>query len=88
MKKVILCAALLTVIFTPIAEAKKSPRKGGLCFTNYAVIQDTNVIWSCEHIGKVKLREVYSKGWRVIGIFESSMKSAAHNYPILVIEEQ
>lgn len=61
----------------------ESPLKGGTCSTNNFTGADT--VFNCEHIGQVKIREIYEKGWRVV---DRVVYPTGFNIHVLIIEEQ
>lgn len=89
MRKRIFIAVILTALAGAAAAAEVTrPGKGGYCFTNHLRIDNGDIPWNCEHLGKVTLREIYEKGFRVVGMYESTTAKAQSGYPMLIIEEQ
>jgi hypothetical protein len=62
--------------------------RGGYCFSNHAKISDTEVVWRCEHIGDVPLRQIYEKGFRVVGMYRADPMEKIYGFQFLIIEEQ
>ena len=65
-----------------------SVQRGGMCFTNTSRIKDTEVTWNCEHIGRVTMRQIYEKGFRVVGVYAADPSDKTWQFQYLVIEEQ
>jgi len=61
----------------------QTPRKGGFCICNTFLGADS--VFSCEHLGKVTIRDIYAKGWRIAHM--QDVKSTV-GVVQLVIEEQ
>ena len=57
-------------------------RRGGVCIGPF---RGADSVLTCEHIGKVTVRQIYEKGFRVIHMQDD--KNTA-TYVTLVIEEQ
>ena len=68
----------------PISGAQR----GGMCFTNHSRMKDTEVPWNCEHIGRVTIRQIYERGFRVVGYYSGDLSEKVMQWPILIIEEQ
>ena len=58
------------------AAPNQAPVKGGLC---YGTPQALN----CEHLGKVTVKEIYEKGWRVVAYVKEGPNTVT-----VVIEEK
>lgn len=80
-------AAHATEAVKPIAATSPNLR-GGYCFTNHAKVSDTEVVWRCEHIGDVPLRQIYEKGFRVVGMYRADPMEKTFGFQFLIIEEQ
>ncbi len=63
-------------------------QRGGMCFTNHSRMKDADVPWTCEHIGKVTIRQIYEKGFRVVGSYSTDLTEKPTQFPFLIIEEQ
>lgn len=70
------------------APAEPMPQHGGMCFTNRSSISEAEVTWNCEHIGRVTMRQIYEKGFRVVGVYSTDPADKIRQFPFLVIEEQ
>lgn len=69
----------------------------GLVFSSYAVAQQKggacgarsydgpHTVFDCEHIGKVKIAQIYEKGWRVVSM---GQPKDGGTFTYLIIEEQ
>lgn len=82
--------ALFVLAFTasvaqsqPQTPAYDVPAKGGTCTTNNYIGAET--IFICEHIGQVRIRQIYEKGWRVVSRI---IYPTGFNIHELIIEEQ
>ena len=63
-------------------------QRGGMCFTNHSRMKDTEVPWNCEHIGRVTIRQIYERGFRVVGTYSTDLTEKPTQFPFLIIEEQ
>ena len=59
-----------------------APLRGGVCIGPF---RGADSVLHCEHIGKVTIRQIYEKGFRVVHMQDD--KNTA-SYVVLVIEEQ
>lgn len=79
MRKNLAIAFIMTAICT-ISNAQAAPQnpplKGGSCY-------GTPQALTCDYLGKVTVKEIYEKGWRVV-----SYTKEGPNTISLVIEEQ
>ncbi len=74
---------------TPVpAQLIPGAQRGGMCFTNHSRMKDADVPWNCEHIGKVTIRQIYERGFRVIGSYSTDLTEKPTQFPFLIIEEQ
>lgn len=84
MKKMFYTAFTMTalaVMMSANAQAA-NPKRGGVCIGPF---RGGDSAFSCEIIGKVTIRQIYEKGFRVVHMQDD--KDTA-TYAILVIEEQ
>lgn len=84
MKKMLYVAfivAALTGITNASAQAAGTKR-GGVCIGPF---RGADSVLQCEHIGKVTIKQIYEKGFRVVHMQDD--KNTA-TYVTLVIEEQ
>jgi hypothetical protein len=80
-----LLAALVIAALVGITDAHAQTaggRRGGVCIGPF---RGADSVLACEHIGKVTVRQIYEKGFRVIHMQDD--KNTA-TYVTLVIEEQ
>jgi hypothetical protein len=82
MKKLTLFAFIMTALSTA-ANAQAGPAKGGVCGTNYFAGYDTK--FDCEHLGKVTVKQIYEKGWRIVAM---NQQKESGTWTYLIIEEQ
>ncbi len=81
MKKTLLLAAFISAFaFSTQAAAAK---KGGYCDSNN--LTGASTVFDCEYLGKVTIKQIYEKGWRVILV--SHLPNNA-KYAYAIIEEQ
>jgi len=91
MKSYALTAVIMLTAICAAAVASEGPtvaqgqtfRKGGFCICNAFLGADS--VFSCEHIGKVTIRDIYARGWRIAHM--QDVKNTA-GVVELVIEEQ
>ncbi|MCL2590912.1 MAG: hypothetical protein FWD67_08570 [Betaproteobacteria bacterium] len=76
---------LLCCIFFSIPKAFAEPLKGGVCYTSDSRPGGT---FTCEHLGKVSVKEVYEKGWRVVSLILVPSGQLSASAWFMVIEEQ
>lgn len=78
LKKCAAAVAMMAICGLTNAQAAPTgaPAKGGLC---YGTPQALN----CEYLGKVTVKEIYEKGWRVVAYVKEGPNSIT-----VVIEEQ
>lgn len=84
MKKMFYTAFTMTalaVMMSANAQAA-NPKRGGVCIGPF---RGGDSVLMCEHIGKVTIKQIYEKGFRVIHMQDD--KNTA-TYVTLVIEEQ
>ncbi len=86
MKKTALIAFIMAAI-SPFASAQAAQQRGGVCLGNVGngagIGSETE--FNCEHIGIVKLKGIYEKGFRVVSVVPSTKLPS---YYTLIIEEQ
>ena len=71
-----------------VTQPISGAQRGGMCFTNHSRMKDTEVPWNCEHIGKVTIRQIYERGFRVVGSYSTDLAEKPTQFPYLIIEEQ
>ena len=82
-KKLVARLVIATLVGITGAHAQSaSTRRGGVCIGPF---RGADSVLTCEHIGKVTVRQIYEKGFRVIHMQDD--KNTA-TYVTLVIEEQ
>jgi hypothetical protein len=84
MKKMLFAAFIVTAL-VGVANAHAqaaSPKRGGVCIGPF---RGAESVLNCEHIGKVTIRQIYEKGFRIVHMQDD--KNTA-TYVTLVIEEQ
>jgi hypothetical protein len=82
MRKTLLAGFLVVIAATAVAAAGGAPLRGGVCIGPF---RGADSVVSCEYIGKVTIRQIYEKGFRVVHMQDD--KNTA-SYVVLVIEEQ
>lgn len=84
MKKILYVAFILTAIVS-MANANAQAtglKRGGVCIGPF---RGADSVVNCEHIGKVTIKQIYEKGFRIVHMQDD--KNTA-TYVTLVIEEQ
>lgn len=82
-KKLSVALVIATLVGITGAHAQSAgARRGGVCIGPFS---GADSVLTCEHIGKVTVRQIYEKGFRVIHMQDD--KNTA-TYVTLVIEEQ
>lgn len=84
MKKILISAFIMTAL-SSMANANAQAagaKRGGVCIGPF---RGADSILNCEHIGKVTIKQIYEKGFRVVHMQDD--KNTA-TYVMLVIEEQ
>lgn len=81
-------AAMMAVAGVANAADSGAPLRGGVCpvrlYNNEGLIK-----WNCEHIGIVEIRQIYEKGFRVVGKFiDNPATTSTSQNQYLIIEEQ
>ncbi len=69
-------SSVLILLHTAHATESQKPQKGGVC---YGLASG----YECEYLGKVTIKQIYEKGWRVVAYIKEGP-----NLATLVIEEQ
>lgn len=88
MKKVLTIAFMMAATASAALAADETAQRGGMCFTNNLRIDDANVVWNCEHLGRVTIRQIYEKGFRVVGSYPAEYGEKKLIFQFLIIEEQ
>lgn len=88
MKKILIFTFIITSLSSVARADAESRQRGGVCFTNNPRIRDAEIIWNCEHIGMVTVKQIYQKGFRVVGAFPTSYSNTTIRTPYFIIEEQ
>ncbi|WP_459203451.1 hypothetical protein ACQVRV_00295 (plasmid) [Ralstonia pseudosolanacearum] len=88
MKKMLFFAVIMTAIYGVSYAETGSPQRGGMCFTNNVRIKDAEITWACEHIGRATVKQIYEKGFRVVGMYSTDPSDKTAQFQYLVIEEQ
>lgn len=81
MKKFFWIAFTLALIGS---TANAAPVKGGYCVA--MSFSGSDSVFSCEHIGKVTISQIYEKGWRVI--FFNQKSDFQRSYELLIEEQK
>lgn len=79
MKKIALVgifSSAFIVLNAAYAADLQRPQKGGMC---YGISSG----YECEYLGKVTIKQIYEKGWRVVAYIKEG-----DNLATLIIEEQ
>lgn len=71
-----------------LAASTAHAGRGGTCFTTNPKITGADMTWNCEHIGRVTTKQVYDKGFRVVGVYPTNPSSKTIQFQYMVIEEQ
>lgn len=84
MKKMLLLAFTLAALasMTNANAQAAGTKRGGVCIGPF---RGADAVLNCEHIGKVTIKQIYEKGFRVVHMQDD--KNTA-TYVMLVIEEQ
>ncbi len=82
MKILTVFAFTLTAICAPVL-AQHQPSRGGVC--GASSFDGPNTTFDCEYLGKVKIKQIYEKGWRVVSIGQDK---TGGTWTYLLIEEQ
>jgi hypothetical protein len=62
--------------------------KGGICVTHQSRITGAEHVWICEHLGRVTIRQIYEKGFRVVSAYSADPAEKTTQFQYLIIEEQ
>lgn len=84
MKKMLYAAFIVAVLvgMTNASAQAAGAKRGGVCIGPF---RGGDSVLQCEHIGKVTIKQIYEKGFRVVHMQDD--KNTA-TYVMLVIEEQ
>lgn len=84
MKKMLYVAFIVAALtgMTNASAQAAGAKRGGVCIGPF---RGTDSVLQCEHIGKVTIKQIYEKGFRVVHMQDD--KNTA-TYVTLVIEEQ
>lgn len=84
MKKMLLLAFIVAAVssMTNASAQAAGGKRGGVCVGPF---RGADSVLLCEHIGKVTIKQIYEKGFRVVHMQDD--KNTA-TYVTLVIEEQ
>ena len=59
-----------------------------MCFINQSTISGADVVWRCEHLGAVTVKQIYEQGFRVVGLYPLNPVDKTYGFQFMVIEEQ
>lgn len=62
--------------------------KGGICVTHQSRITGAEHVWICEHLGRVTIRQIYEKCFRVVSAYSLDPAEKTSQFQYLIIEEQ
>ena len=84
MKKMLYVAFIVAALagMTNASAQAAGAKRGGVCIGPF---RGADSVLQCEHIGKVTIKQIYEKGFRVVHMQDD--KNTA-TYVMLVIEEQ
>ncbi len=90
MLKTIIYACVLTtigIILSAYASISATPQKGGSCWAALGtrMALDPLVEFTCEHLGKRSIYQIYENGYRVVAMTTSPQYSG---FVSIIIEEQ
>ena len=79
--------AFLAMAATNAFAADVPPVKGGTCWAtlNLKAAVGPDIVFACEHLGKVTISQIYEKGFRVVAMTHNP---AHPEFVSLVIEER
>ena len=80
--------ALLMACIGMVPPAQADGLKGGICTTNQSRVTGADHVWHCEHLGRVTIRQIYEKGFRVVSAYSSDPAEKTSQFQYLIIEEQ
>ncbi len=84
MNKMLIAAFIVAALagMTNASAQAAGAKRGGVCIGPF---RGADSVLNCEHIGKVMIRQIYEKGFRIVHMQDD--KNTA-TYVTLVIEEQ
>ncbi|MCF7697085.1 MULTISPECIES: hypothetical protein [Mycetohabitans] len=98
MKQIFVLAFMMAALSSVVYAQKESAQQGGMCFSDNHRISNSEAVWRCENLGRVTIKEIYEKGFRVVGSYPTDYAALQPNatakrtpssvYQYLVIEEQ
>lgn len=79
--------AFLVMTATNVFAADAPQMKGGTCWTTLSLkaVVGPDVVFACEHLGKVTVSQIYEKGFKVVAMTHNP---AHPEFVSLVIEER
>lgn len=80
--------AFLAMSICGIGSAQAEVLKGGVCTTSQSRITGAEHVWHCEYLGRVTIRQIYEKGFRVVSAYSSDPAEKMLQFQYLIIEEQ
>lgn len=81
-------SALLMACICMAPAAHAEGLKGGICTTSQSRVTGADHVWHCEHLGRVTIRQIYEKGFRVVTAYSSDPAEKTSQFQYLIIEEQ
>ncbi|CAB1371180.1 conserved exported protein of unknown function (plasmid) [Denitratisoma oestradiolicum] len=82
MKKLTLFAFIMTAL-SAATNVLAAPARGGVCGAYPFNGADTK--FDCEHLGKVTIKQIYERGWRIVSM---GQQNDGGSWTYIVIEEQ
>jgi hypothetical protein len=83
-----LAALVLAVGICGTGSVQAEALKGGICVTHQSRITGAEHVWICEHLGRVTIRQIYEKGFRVVSAYSLDPAEKTSQFQYLIIEEQ
>lgn len=88
-KKIALAFVLVISALSAQAGQEVSPAKGGMCGGIGVFNAGGESAFDCEHLGRVTIKQIYERGWRVASSgFLPEKAISVRSYMYLIIEEQ
>lgn len=86
MKKMLYAAFIVAALagMTNASAQAAGAKRGGVCIGSFL---SADSVLHCEHIGKVTIKQIYEKGFRVVHMQDNKIHAGTY-YVTLVIEEQ
>lgn len=77
-----------TATASALPQSNHAIQRGGMCVSHHSRITGADLVWHCEYLGRVTIKQIYEQAFRVATVYTNDPADPRSQFQYLIIEEQ